>query len=111
MPALGSSWRPEEVNHLLTSMEEVVPLSGDDWNRVKVLHDLQYTCKNCTILALTCKFQQLYRTIKHIGDPNMPHEVEWAFAIKQMMRDKVDRTTGSLQEENCLDFDGDDGMT
>ena len=42
MAPRGSAWRPEEVTHLLT-IEEVVPLSPDDWERVKELHDEKFS--------------------------------------------------------------------
>ncbi len=72
MAPRGSAWRPEEVTHFLTSIEEVVPLNSDDWDRVKELHDKQFARKNCTVVAMMHKFQQLYRTSEPTGDPNIP---------------------------------------
>ena len=99
MAPRGSAWRPEEVTHLLTCMEEVVPLNSDDWDRVKELHDEQFARKNRSVVALTRKFQQLYRTSEPTGDPNIPPDVEWALNIREMMREKADGTTGSFHED------------
>ena len=108
MAPRGSSWRPEEVTHLLTIIEEVVPLSPNDWKKVKELHDEQYSRKKRTVLALTRKFQQLYRTTEPTGDPNLPHEVEWALIIKEAMRDKADGTTGSVSDDERFEDEDED---
>ena len=108
MAPRGSSWRPEEVTHLLTIVEEVVPLSPNDWKKVKELHDEQYSQKKCTVLALTHEFQQLHRTTEPTGDPNLPHEVEWALNIKEVMREKADGTTGSVRDDERFEDEDED---
>ena len=49
MAPRGSAWRPEEVTHLLT-IEEVVPLSPNDWERVNELHDKKLARKEMELM-------------------------------------------------------------
>ena len=54
------------------------------------------------------KFQQIHRTTKPTGDPNLPHEVEWALNIKEAMSEKADGTTGSVHDDKRFDDKDDD---
>ena len=83
--------------------EEVVPLNSDDWDRVKELHDEQFAQKNRIVVAMTQKFQQLYRTSEPTDDPNIPPDVKWALNIREMMHEKADGMTGSFREDENIE--------
>ena len=78
---------------------------------MKELQEKQFARKNCTVVAMACKFQQLYCTSEPTGDPNIPLVVKWALNIREIMREKADGMTGSFckdekEEDDDIFTDG-----
>jgi hypothetical protein len=65
-----------ELLNLLSIIEWLVPVSGEEWDQVEVQHGLMYPNRKAE--GLRRKFQELYRKKKSTGDPDCPLSVKRA---------------------------------
>ena len=88
----GSSYTQVELDSFLDLMEEILPLSSQEWERVETLHRVNFPNEDHTRESLKRKFQELYRTKIPTGDPNIPPHIKRA---KEIQRKREARTNSS----------------
>ena len=98
----------QEVEYLLDSVEEFLPISLSEWDRIADLHAEVYPDKHRTADALKRKFWLLYNASGPTGKSNCPAVVRRAKAIRQAIIRKTDGSSGG--SENGSDDDEDLGF-
>ena len=68
----GYKFTVSEVEHLLETVEDVIPIGNPDWERIWQEHWARYPTKERTTKLLKRKFQELARKKVPTGDPNCP---------------------------------------
>ena len=106
-----ANWSKAETDHLLSIIEDVLPISPADWEDIKVRHDAKFGIKQRTVSALQRKFTTLHRTKEPTGNPNIPSPVLSAKRIRNMIDKKCDGTRGSANSSNEHGDDGDDDLS
>jgi hypothetical protein len=95
-----------EVHALLRLAEQMLPVDGEDWDKLTRLHNLNFPTNGWDSAKLKRKFQQLYHVEMPTGDPMCPPDVRLAKRIREQIRDKaeIDDGEGELtlldQEDN-----------
>ena len=84
------SFRKAKVLHLLDIMEEILPLSAMEWERVADLHSEIYPANERTGKSLRRKYRLLAKTKIPTGDPSCPEEVRRAKRIAMMIVEKTE---------------------
>jgi hypothetical protein len=74
-----------EIEHLLETVEDVIPIGNPDWERIWQEHSARYPTLERTADSLKRKFQELARKKVPTGDPNCPPYI----------RDEISRVTVS----------------
>jgi hypothetical protein len=105
MARRGFKFTVVEIENLLETIEDVIPIGNPDWERIWQEHLARYPTKGRTSESLKRKFQQLARTKIPTGDPNCPPYIRDA---KQIYYKIVQATNGST---GCSDVDEDFGET
>jgi hypothetical protein len=62
-----------ELLNLLGIIEQIIPVSGEEWDQVEVHHCTLYPARKAE--GLGHKYQELYRKKKSTGDPDCPLSV------------------------------------
>jgi hypothetical protein len=71
----GTIFSREEVSRFLDIIEEFLPLSSTQWERVGETHSGRYPGKGCTLDSLKRKFKELYGKRIPTRDPHCPPAV------------------------------------
>ena len=103
MAPRGVAWRLPELRHLVELVGKHMPSTEEQWEELQELHSQAYHT-NRTHTALSNKFKDLYRTKMPTGDPKMP---DYILRAKEIHRDFVERTDGSVGAPNDDDDDDD----
>jgi len=93
-----SNWTKGELEHLLSILEVILPLSPADWEEVKLRFDAKFSKNQRAVAALQRKFTSLHRTKEPTGNPDIPSPVRIAKRIRDMIDEKTDGTRGSPGE-------------
>ncbi len=80
MPKRGKGFSKVEVDYLLESCEEILPIGPDAWDRVVERHILLYPNLDAKD-SLRKKIASLYNSTKPTGDPKCPGNVRKAKKI------------------------------
>ena len=97
--ALGrSNYSAAELDVMLESVREILPISGAEWELVASRHLTYYGDVSRTGDQLRKKFGHLSKTTIPTGDPNCPLNVQEAKAIRQLIIEKLDGATGSNED-------------
>ncbi len=83
----GIGYSQVELESLLDYLEEHLPISGIEWERVDTAHKAKFPTEVRSLESLKCKFQDLYQTKIPTGDPFIPLEVRRAKMIQRMMEE------------------------
>ncbi len=86
----GSGYRQVEINSLLDLLEVHLPISSMEWERVEMLHKINFRAEDRTRELLKRKFQDLYHTEYRPGTLSF-----------QMMLGKQRRSKGWINSSNC----------
>ena len=78
MARRGFKFTVVEIEHLLETIEDVIPIGNPDWERIWQEHSARYPTKERTSESLKRKFQELARKKNPTGDPNCPPYVRAA---------------------------------
>ena len=68
----GTGYSQVELDSLLNLLEQHLPISGTEWDRVEAAHKVKFPLEDRSRDSLKCKFQDLYRTKIPTGDPFIP---------------------------------------
>ena len=88
--ARGGNFNRDEVDSLLDTVEEVMPIGMDEWALVERRHMASYPDRNRTKESLRRKFQLLYLLKQQTGTPECPPEVRRAKSLMHAIRDKAE---------------------
>ena len=108
MARRGFKFTVVEIEHLLETIEDVIPIGNPDWERIWQEHSARYPTKGRTSESLKRKFQQLARKKIPTGDPNCPPYVRDAKRIYYKIVQATDGSTGGSEVDE--DF-GETGET
>ncbi|ETM00368.1 hypothetical protein L917_02903, partial [Phytophthora nicotianae] len=73
----GKSWTGPELNRMLTAVEDILPLGGNEWDVVAGRYgkELPREFSERDVDAIKRKFLALKNALKPTGDPSCPEEV------------------------------------
>ena len=94
MARRGFKFTVAEIEHLLETIEDVIPIGNPDWERIWQEHSARYPTKERTSESLKRKFQELARKKNPTGDPNCPPYVRDAKQIFYKIVQANDGSTG-----------------
>jgi hypothetical protein len=101
----GLTFTASELESLAETVEEFLPISHTDWDRVRDQHNENFPEQNRTTDSLRRKFQWMAKLKMPTGDPNMPRHIRVA---KRAMYALV-KVTNDLTGSPVRDLDnGDD---
>jgi hypothetical protein len=89
MPNRGASFQKDKFNGFLGVMEQVKPISAEEWNEVCHLHNNNFPGMHCTADTLCWKFQMMYLLKPLTGNPTIPPEVSQAKLINSEIKVKA----------------------
>ena len=100
----GTNFTRDEINSFLDIVEDVLPLSSTQWERVAATHLARYPRKGRNVDSLKRKFKELYGKKIPTRDPNCLHAV---CCEKQLRHKILELMDGSnLNSVNGMDKDG-----
>lgn len=99
MPRRGAGFCRDEVDRLLTSIEEILPIGGTEWDAVLASHELYYPDAGRTRDGLKRKFYQLYGLRIPTGDPHIPPEVLRAKRLYEEIKKRAEISDG--EDDDC----------
>ena len=108
-PPGRSNYSNDELDLLLESVREILPISGREWEEVATRHASYFADSRRTGEQLKKKYNRLAKTKIPTGDPNCPPSVREAKTISRLIVEKTDGTTGDEYEIFSPDDDGDNG--
>jgi len=97
-PVGSSNYSTKEVEHMLESIREYLPISGSEWDLVADRHSRFHPELERTADQLKKKFNKLARTKVPTGDPIIPFVIREAKAIRVLIIEKAEGATGSEEE-------------
>lgn len=86
-----------ELNSLLDTMEDILPIGSEEWQRVVEQHNENYPSSGRDAESIRRKYATLHRKKVPTGDPMCPLEVKKAKRIKYQIGAKAD--LGDVEEE------------
>lgn len=86
----GPRFSIAEMESMLTSIEQVLPIGPDEWERVADNHGSEFPNANREAQSLRRKFQALYNVRIPTGDPQCPAHVRKAKRIKNLIEERAD---------------------
>ena len=86
----GKGFSTTEVESLLESIEEVLPIGQNEWDSVVSKHYCFYPDMNHDRASLDRKFKSLYNHKKPTGDPTCPPSVRKAKQLERSICEKMD---------------------
>jgi len=102
------NYTPDELANLNEVVEELLPISGAEWEQVEHRHYSRYPDRERTGTQLKKKWNDISKTDIPTGDPNMPDHIREAKRIRILIYEKTDGGTGSPSEEFGLRLGPDD---
>ena len=93
---------------MLEIIEDVLPISGAEWEVVETQHYAYYSNAERTADQLRKKFNKLARTAIPTGSPNIPPIIANANRIRGLIIEKTEGGTGSVSEGFGLALGPDD---
>jgi hypothetical protein len=90
-----------ELESLVQAVNELVPISNTEWERVWDRHMALYPQQDWTMESLKRKFQEMARAKIKTGDPNMPPHIRGA---KRAYYAIVKKTDGSMGVNPMIPF-------
>ena len=100
----GTNFTREEIDSFLDIVEEVLPLSSTQWERVAETHSARYPEKGRNVDSLKRKFKELYGKNIPIEDTNCPPAVCRAKRLRYTILELMDES--DLNSINGMDKDG-----
>jgi hypothetical protein len=91
----GLAFTAPELESLAETVEEVVPISHTDWDKVRDQHNEYFPEQNRTTDSLRRKFQWMAKLKMPTGDPNMPRHIRVAKRAYYAIIKESDGSTGS----------------
>ncbi len=98
----GFKFTVGELENLAETVEELVPISTTEWERVWNQHNTCYPKQQRTLESLKRKFQELARAKIKTGDPNMPPHIRVAKRAYYAIVKKTDGSTGGGSEDSIF---------
>mmetsp|Transcript_52916 Transcript_52916/g.154177 ORF Transcript_52916/g.154177 Transcript_52916/m.154177 type:complete len:344 (-) Transcript_52916:27-1058(-) len=95
----GGNFTRDEIDSLLDSVEEVMPIGMDEWALVERRHMASYPDRNRTKESLRRKFQLLYLSKQPTGRPECPPEVRRAKSLQYAIREKAEVSSAGSESE------------
>jgi hypothetical protein len=95
----GYKFTVTEMEHLLETVEDVIPIGNPDWERIWQEHSARYPTKERTAESLKRKFQELARKKIPTGDPNCPPYIRDAKRIFRKIVQATDGSTGGGSDD------------
>jgi len=93
--ARGLAFKAPKLENLANIVEEIVPISHTDWDRVRDQHNEKFSEQNRTTESLRRKFQWMAKMKIPTGDPNMPRHIRVAKRANYAIVKATDGSTGS----------------
>mgnify|MGYP006142657583 CR=1 FL=1 len=106
MARRGFKFTVSEIEHLLETIEDVIPIRNPDWERIWQEHSARYPTKERTSESLKRKFQELARKKIPTGDPNCPPYVRAAKRIFHKIVQATDGSTGGSDVDDDFEETG-----
>ena len=106
MARRGFKFTVSEIEHLLETIEDVIPIGNPDWERIWQEHSARYPTKERTSESLKRKFQELARKKIPTGDPNCPPYVRAAKRIFHKIVQATDGSTGGSDVDDDFEETG-----
>ena len=100
MPRRGPGFGRDEVEHLLTSIETILPIGGLEWDAIVAQHDMRFLDASRTKDALKRKFPTMYGTRIPTGDPTIPPEILRAKRAYEELKLKAEISDGEDNDDN-----------
>ena len=91
----GLAFTAPELESLAETVEEVVPISHTDWDKVRDQHNEYFPEQNRTTDSLRRKFQWMAKLKMPTGDSNMPRHIRVAKRAYYAIIKESDGSTGS----------------
>jgi hypothetical protein len=85
-----------ELLNLLSVIERIIPVSGEEWDQVEVHHNILYPVRKAE--GLRRKFQELYRKKKSTGDPDCPLSVKRAKLLRRAIIERCEVDNAEVDE-------------
>ena len=105
----GTGFSAAETDNLLELMATILPIGGEEWDRVEREHSILWPAEKRTVPSLKRKFQSLYQTKVATGDPNCPPQVRRAKHIQNCLKEKTNMSDGDDDEDDDDDDDDNSG--
>ena len=99
--ARGKNYTTAAINTLLDLVEELLPVGGDEWNRLASIYNNR-TKESRSGDDLKGKFKSLRSTKKGTGEPNCPPEVARAKRLFQLLELRMDVQDCSSNQGNNM---------
>ncbi len=104
--ARGGNFTHDEIDSLLDTVEEVMPIGMDEWALVERRHMASYPDRSRTKESLRRKFQLLYLSKQQTGTPECPPEVRRAKSLVHAIREKAEvSSAGSVSVVSSQELD------
>jgi len=108
----GPKFHNPEIFNFLHITEDILPISGEEWEDVETEHMIEYAEHNRTAASIRRKFMELYNKKIPTGDPTMPDTVRLAKTIRYKIEEKSDAAVGVEVDDAELGIEPDDaGVT
>jgi hypothetical protein len=92
----GGSPAYSELLNLLGIIEQIIPVSGEEWDQVEMHHCISYPVRKAD--GLQCKFQELYRKKKSTGDPDCPLSVKHAKLLRTAFIERCEVDNAEVED-------------
>ncbi len=96
----GYKFTIRKLESLVEAVEELVPISNTEWERVWDRHIALYPQKDQTSKSLKCKFQEMARAKIKTGNPNMQPHIRGAKQAYFAIVKKTDGSTGGGSDDS-----------
>ncbi len=104
----GFKFTTGELEALAEAVEELVPISTTEWERVWDQRIIRYPDQQRTLESLKRKFQELVRVKIKTGDPNMTPHIHVAKHAYYAIVKKTDGSTGGGPHDSVFGIRSDD---
>ena len=102
----GLAFTASELESLAESVEDFVPISHTDWDKIRDDHSKYFPEQNRTTDSLRRKFQWMAKLKIPTGDPNMPRHIRVAKRAYYAIVKASDGSTGSPVRDVFLEHEG-----
>ena len=91
----GFNFRQKEIDCLLDLIDEMLPISGKEWEELAMRHNSFFPEHDRNAESLKRKFYSIAKKGPPTGSPNCPEYVRYAKAIMNKIAIETDGSTGS----------------